>query len=161
MEHLWTPWRMQYINEHPHYENCVFCTAARLEDGFENLIVERGENAFVILNRYPYNNGHLLVVPYKHCDSLDALSIDTRNEIMALANSAVKILTTLYNPQGFNVGINLGDVAGAGLAEHVHLHVVPRWGGDTNFMSIIGQTRVLPEELAETYQRVFEAWRAA
>ncbi len=160
MEHLWTPWRMQYINEHHTYENCVFCTAARLEDGFENLIVERGENAFVILNRYPYNNGHLLVVPYKHCDSLDALSVETRNEIMMLTNSAIKILRVLYNPQGFNIGINLGDVAGAGLAEHVHLHVVPRWAGDTNFMSIIGQTRVLPEELAETYQRVFEAWRA-
>jgi len=151
---------MQYINEHHNYENCVFCTAARLEDGFENLIVERGENAFVILNRYPYNNGHLLVVPYKHCDSLDALSVETRNEIMTLTNSAIKILRVLYNPQGFNIGINIGDVAGAGLAEHIHLHVVPRWGGDTNFMSIIGQTRVLPEELAETYQRVFEAWRA-
>jgi len=151
---------MQYINEHHNYENCVFCTAARLEDGFENLIVERGENAFVILNRYPYNNGHLLVVPYKHCDSLDALSVETRNEIMTLTNSAIKILRVLYNPQGFNIGINIGDVAGAGLAEHIHLHVVPRWGGDTNFMSIIGQTRVLPEELAETYQRIFEAWRA-
>lgn len=152
---------MQYINEHHNYEDCVFCVAVCLEDGFENLIVERGKNAFVILNRYPYNNGHLLVVPYKHCDSLDALSIEARNEMMALANSAVKILRALYNPQGFNVGINLGAVAGAGLAEHVHLHVVPRWGGDTNFMSVVGQTRVHPEELAETYQRIFEAWRAA
>ena len=158
MEHLWSPWRMQYINEHQDYEGCVFCVACNGDDCFENLIVKRGQNTFVILNRYPYNSGHLLVVPYQHCDSLEGLTEEARNEMMALASRSVEILTQLYHPQGLNLGINLGTAAGAGIAEHVHMHIVPRWGGDTNFMSVVGQTRVLPEELSETYRRIQMEW---
>jgi ATP adenylyltransferase len=160
MEHLWAPWRMQYVNAHKSYDACVFCVAQTLEDGFENLIVYRGEYAFVILNRYPYNSGHLLVVPYQHVDTLEGLCPEARDELMALATRTVSILSELYHPQGFNLGINLGTAAGAGIAEHLHMHAVPRWGGDTNFISIVGKTRVLPEELSETYQRLYDAWRA-
>jgi len=159
MDHLWTPWRMQYISEHKSYENCVFCVAAGLEDCLENLVVHRGEYTFAILNRYPYNNGHLMIVPYQHCDSLSVLAESTLNEMMLLTTTAIKILSELYHPQGFNVGMNLGTVAGAGIAEHLHMHVVPRWGGDASFMSVVGQTRVVPEDLSESYQRIKTAWQ--
>jgi len=150
---------MQYISEHKSYEDCVFCVAAGLEDSLENLVVHRGEYSFAILNRYPYNNGHLMIVPYQHCDSLSVLAEPTLNEMMCLANTAIKILSELYHPQGFNVGMNLGMVAGAGIAEHLHMHVVPRWGGDASFMSVIGQTRVVPEDLSESYERIKTAWQ--
>jgi ATP adenylyltransferase len=131
-----------------------------MEDSFENLIVKRGEHAFIILNRFPYNNAHLLIVPYLHVACIEHLSNIVRHEIIDLANLSVETLKSLYDPQGFNLGFNLGAVAGAGIAEHLHMHVIPRWGGDTNFMSTVRQTRVLPEELTETYQRLYIAFNS-
>jgi len=163
MDHLSTPWRMQYINgNHSKTEDqaCVFCAAAKMADSFDNLIVKRSENTFIILNRFPYNNAHLLIVPYVHVASIEHLSNIVRHQIMDMANLAVETLKSLYDPQGFNLGFNLGAVAGAGIAEHLHMHVIPRWGGDTNFMSTVGQTRVLPEELSETYQRLYKAFNS-
>lgn len=159
MNHLWSPWRMEYINNHDKVEGCVFCNAMKSTDSQENLIVTRGKLAFVILNRYPYTSGHLMVVPYAHYPVLDELDAAIRSEMMELANQAILVLQRIYHPQGFNLGMNIGSVAGAGIAEHVHLHIVPRWGGDTNFMSAVADTRVLPESLEETYQRVCEGWK--
>jgi ATP adenylyltransferase len=135
---------------------CIFCKAIREEDGPENLIVLRREKAFVILNRFPYTTAHMMVVPYAHVDSIEALDSATRSELMDLMVEMMILLRELYKPQAFNLGANIGAAAGAGIAAHVHLHVVPRWTGDTNFMSTIGETRVLPEELADTYQRIRE-----
>ena len=148
---------MTYIQGH-RVEGCVFCTAPTLEDGPQNLIVHRGEHAFVIVNRYPYTSGHLMVVPYDHVPSLELLDAATRAEMMELIVKAINVQRRVYYPQGFNVGINIGEPAGAGIAEHIHMHTVPRWTGDTNFMSALGQTRVLPELLEDTYQRVRAAF---
>ena len=157
MDYLWSPWRMTYIQSN-RVEGCVFCTEPTHADGVENLIIKRGQRAFVIVNRYPYTSGHLMIVPYDHQASLELLDAETRAEMMELAAHTVRVLRQIYNPQGFNMGINIGEPAGAGIAEHIHLHVVPRWTGDTNFMSALGQTRVLPELLEDTYQRVLSAW---
>ena len=127
-------------------------------DNSENLVVVRGQHAFVILNRFPYTSGHLMVVPYEHSPSLEQLDPPARCEMMELTNRAVQVLRDEYQPEGFNLGMNIGAAAGAGIAEHVHLHVVPRWGGDTNFMSSVAGTRVLPEALEDTYRRVKAAW---
>jgi ATP adenylyltransferase len=158
MQYLWSPWRMTYIEKHKDEEGCVFCEAQVQPDGPENLIVFRGERAFVILNRYPYTSGHLMIVPYAHHPSLEGLDPESRAESMELVARAIVVLRQVYQPQGFNIGVNIGDAAGAGIKEHVHLHVVPRWTGDTNFMSALARTRVLPEKLEQTYARVREAW---
>lgn len=159
MEYLWSPWRMEYIENHTKMDGCVFCWAAAQEqDGPENLVVYRGQHNFVILNRFPYTSGHLMVVPYVHEGRLEALDTATRAEMMELATQAIQVLQAVYRPQAFNLGMNLGTAAGAGIAAHLHLHVVPRWAGDTNFMSTVAQTRVLPEALEDTYRRVREAW---
>jgi ATP adenylyltransferase len=139
-------------------KDCVFCTALIQPDGPENLVVHRGVLNFVVLNRYPYTSGHLMIVPNAHIDSLELLDEATRNEMIDLAAVAVRVLREEYRPQGFNVGINEGSAAGAGIAEHLHLHVVPRWSGDTNFMSAVAATRVLPENLEDTLQRVTRKW---
>lgn len=157
MNHLWSPWRMSYIQS-PKEEDCAFCREQVREDGPGNLVICRGQHAFVILNRYPYTSGHLMTVPYAHFSSLNELDAETRAEMMELANQAIQVLQKVYRPHGFNVGINIGEAAGAGITEHVHLHVVPRWTGDTNFMSSLGQVRVLPETLEDTYRRVRQAW---
>ena len=149
---------MEYIQNNKPEDACVFCVALQQPDCLENLIVWRGEHAFVILNRFPYTSGHLMIVPYAHRASLELLDASTRSEIMELASKAIQVLQQVYSPEGYNMGINIGKVAGAGVAGHVHLHVVPRWGGDTNFMSSLGDTRVLPESLEDTYQRVKGAW---
>jgi ATP adenylyltransferase len=149
---------MEYIQNNKSEEGCVFCIEVSRSDGPENLIVYRGKRAFVILNRYPYTSGHLMTVPYDHQPSLELLDAETRAEMMELTAWSIRVLRGVYRPQGFNVGINIGDVAGAGITEHVHLHIVPRWGGDTNFMSSLGNTRVRPELLEDTYRRVHEAW---
>jgi ATP adenylyltransferase len=149
---------MKYIQEHHDYEGCIFCLAAAEDNDEENLIFFRGETVFMILNRYPYTSGHVMCVPYAHVDRLHAMSQAARAEMMELTNQAVDVLQQVYKPQGFNVGLNLGEMAGAGLADHLHMHIVPRWGGDTNFMSSVGETRVLPESLDETYERVKSAW---
>jgi ATP adenylyltransferase len=154
MNHLWSPWRMQYLDGSNKVDGCVFCVAPSMQDSVENLIAHRGERAYVILNLYPYTSGHILVVPFKHVPNLEELDPETRAEMMELASHSMTVLRSLYQPQGFNMGANLGAAAGAGVPEHVHLHVVPRWSGDTNFMSTLGHTRVLPEALADTYERI-------
>lgn len=144
---------MEYI-ENSKEEGCIFCLVQEKEDNAENLIAFRGEYAYVILNRYPYTSGHLMVVPFAHQPNLEELDPETRAEMMELTTHCMAVLRKVYNPQAFNIGANIGEAAGAGVKEHVHIHIVPRWAGDTNFMSAIGETRVLPEELETTYQRI-------
>ncbi|GAB4581972.1 MAG: HIT domain-containing protein [Anaerolineales bacterium] len=158
MNHLFSPWRMTYIQNNKPKDGCVFCHALTEADSAENLIVFRGERAFVILNRFPYTSGHVMVLPYDHQPTLEVLPPETRAEMIELTTQATRILTDIYHPQGFNVGINLGEAAGAGIEAHLHIHIVPRWVGDVNFMTAVGQTRVLPEALEETWRRVQEAW---
>jgi len=153
MDHLWSPWRLAYIVGEHAVEGCVFCNALGDEDETA-LIVFRGQTCFVILNLYPYNNGHLMVVPNRHIGSLAAASAEELHELIELTRRAEVALTEAYAPHGMNMGINLGKPAGAGILEHQHLHVVPRWNGDTNFMTIVGQTRVLPEELPQSASRL-------
>jgi len=149
---------MSYILN-PKEEGCAFCNAIDKElDGPENLIVYRGQRAFVILNRYPYTSGHLMAVPYKHCPSLEGLDPETRAEMMELTTDSVRVLQAEYRAQGINIGINIGDAAGAGIPQHIHQHIVPRWVGDANFISTIGRTRVVPEALEDSYARIRGAW---
>ena len=148
---------MKYIQSQKS-STCIFCSAIQEQDGVENLIVYRGKHTFLILNRYPYTSGHLMIVPFEHRSSLESLDQESRAELMELAAQALEVLRSVYHPEGYNLGMNIGEVAGAGIADHVHLHLVPRWGGDTNFMSAVAATRVLPESLEETYRRVKEAW---
>jgi len=158
-ERLHAPWRMQYI-EHagePVCE-CIFCEKPQQDCDQSNLILHRGEYNFVILNAFPYNNGHLMIIPYHHTAEFTELSPDTLREMMLLARLAVLALRKAMRPDGFNMGMNIGRPAGAGIAEHLHLHVVPRWNGDTNFMPVIGNTRVLPESLERTWARVNAAF---
>jgi len=158
MKQLWAPWRMAYIQTFKK-NGCVFCRALKhTPDGEENLIVHRGENAFVILNRFPYTSGHLMVLPFQHSPRLEALTPVTRAEMIELVTKGSQVLSKIYDPQGYNIGINMGEAAGAGIEEHIHIHIVPRWRGDTNYISTIGETRVLPETLNETYRRVLAAW---
>jgi ATP adenylyltransferase len=137
---------------------CIFCDKPAEDRDAENLIVVRGERAYVLLNLYPYNNGHFMVVPYPHVPSPEQLDAGTLTDMMLLLNRGLAALRALYNPQAFNVGMNIGLAGGAGIAEHVHLHVVPRWAGDTNFMTVTAGTRVIPEDLRETWQRLRAAW---
>lgn len=145
---------MEYIENNNKEEGCVFCKAQAMEDGAENLIAYRGKFSYVILNRFPYTSGHLMVIPTGHKPNLEELDPDTRAEMMELTSLCTTILKNIYRPQGFNVGMNIGEAAGAGVLGHVHIHIVPRWKGDTNFMSAVGATRVLPEALEDTYQRI-------
>ena len=158
MDHIWSPWRMEYIENNNKEEGCVFCIAQAMADSAENLIAYRGKLAYVILNRYPYTSGHLMVIPFTHKPDLEELDSETRAEMMELASRCTTILKNIYKPQGFNIGVNIGEAAGAGVLGHVHIHIVPRWRGDTNFMSSVGETRVLPEALEETYVRVKNAF---
>jgi len=158
LEHIWTPWRMKYIQNNSKNHDCIFCLAANKEDDAKQLVFYRGERVFMILNRYPYTSGHVMCVPYAHKRQLQDLTRETRMEMMENVNNAVQVLQQVYQPEGFNVGINLGKVAGAGVAEHLHIHILPRWGGDTSFITSVGQTRVVPEALDETYRRVKDAW---
>ena len=155
LQRLWATWRMQYISsigEKPH--GCIFCDLPEEEDGTANLIVHRGETGFIVLNLYPYNNGHAMIVPRRHVAELPELTDAESLEMMQLAALLQTALIDVLQPQGFNLGMNLGRVGGAGIPGHLHLHVVPRWLGDTNFMPVVGETRVLPESLTETYEKV-------
>jgi ATP adenylyltransferase len=145
---------MEYIENTNKEDGCIFCMAQAKEDSAENLIAYRGERGYVILNRYPYTSGHLMVVPFEHKASLEGLDPLTRAEMMELTTRCMTVLRMVYNPQAFNMGANIGEAAGAGVKGHVHLHIVPRWRGDTNFMSTLGASRVLPELLGDTYQRI-------
>jgi len=156
MDYIWTPWRYQYITSAIAGENpeCIFCDAARRTDDATTLVVHRGVSSFAILNRFPYTSGHLMIVPYKHTAEISGLDAATLTEIMHLAQRAESAFKSLYKPDGMNFGMNLGRAAGAGIADHLHLHALPRWVGDASFMSVTGETRVLPEDLATTFERL-------
>jgi ATP adenylyltransferase len=156
MKHLWSPWRLEYLTRSK-TDGCIFCHAAQDDKDRENLVLFRGDRAFLILNRYPYNNGHLMVVPYSHTSTLESLDAPILTDMMLLLNRALAALRVAMQPDGFNVGLNLGRVAGAGIESHVHIHVVPRWLGDTNFMPIVGDVRVVPQTWLQTYDQLKEA----
>jgi ATP adenylyltransferase len=159
MDFLWSPWRYHYLaakGERP--GGCVFCVGEDPGSDAERLIVFRGTHNFVILNLFPYTSGHMMVAPYAHLNRIDLAAADQLAEMMALAQRSVAALRRLYEPEGFNLGMNLGHAAGAGIREHFHFHVVPRWIGDANFITVTGETRVLPEELSETLRRVVEVF---
>ena len=154
MKQLWTPWRMKYLlGEEEQGDGCIFCAKITADDAEEHILC-RGQTCFVVLNRYPYNNGHLMVVPYRHTPSLEYLDDETSLEMMQLVRCSLRILREVYHPQGFNLGVNEGHAGGAGVAEHVHLHIVPRWESDANYMSVVGETRVMPELLDDSYARL-------
>jgi ATP adenylyltransferase len=154
---LWAPWRLEYVQHADEIEGCVFCRAAEGDDE-EQLVVHRGEHAFVLLNKFPYASGHLLVAPYRHDADFGGLDADEALEVHRLAADGLEALRAVYAPEGFNLGWNLGRVAGAGIVDHVHLHVVPRWGGDTNFMPVLADVRVIPEHLVATRRKLVDAW---
>jgi ATP adenylyltransferase len=155
MENLWAPWRMAFITpETPPPPGCIFCTLPAEHRDAENYILYRGEHCFMMLNRYPYNNGHLMIAPFQHVETIEKLDAATLAELMAQAQLALKALRQLMHPDGFNMGINEGKVAGAGFAEHMHYHIVPRWNGDTNFMPVIADIKVIPEHLDTVYAQL-------
>lgn len=161
IEYLSAPWRMEYIEKSGKPTGgCIFCEKPCQECDQENCIIHRGEHCFIILNVFPYNSGHLMVIPYQHTSDLRDLPPQTQLELMQLASVAMTALKRVMSPDGFNLGMNLGHAAGAGIAEHLHLHVVPRWVGDTNFMTTVGNTRVLPEALDRTWNKVRAAFTA-
>jgi ATP adenylyltransferase len=156
---LWAPWRLEYIKGADEQAGCVFCDAAAGGDE-EKLVIRRGERAFVLLNKFPYTSGHLMVAPFRHVGELAELDDEEALEVHRLASQGLGALAEVYGPQGYNLGWNLGRVAGAGVVDHIHLHVVPRWAGDTNFMPVLADVKVLPEHLAETRTRLAGAWPA-
>jgi ATP adenylyltransferase len=153
-QRIWAPWRLPYVtNASKDAEaECIFCTKSAEDNDEANLIVHRGERCFVILNLFPYTNGHLMIAPYDHLPTLQELDGDTVAEVMSLAQRAMVVLDQRYEPQGYNVGVNQGRVAGAGYDGHIHLHVVPRWAGDTNYMPVLADTRVMPQSLEQSYE---------
>ena len=157
MDYLWTPWRYRYISNASKDERCVFCDAVAAGDDPDALIVFRGEKNFIILNRFPYTSGHVMIVPYQHVAELSAVDSDALAEMMRLAQRVETALGITYHPQGYNLGMNLGRAAGAGVTGHLHLHVLPRWAGDANFMTVVGETRVEPEDLSTTYEKLRKA----
>ena len=156
MKNLWAPWRMTYLRgENDAPEGCLFCHALdEVQKAESNLVLHRGARVFVMLNRYPYTNGHMLLAPVLHVPSLEDLPVEVMSELAALSQTALRVLRTAYAPEGFNVGVNISAAGGAGVPEHVHMHVLPRWSGDTNFMTTVAETRILPEELMVTYRRL-------
>jgi ATP adenylyltransferase len=158
MDYLWTPWRYQYVTNTGQPSQCVFCAAPLCADDRANFIVHRAEHNYVILNRYPYTSGHLMVVPYAHVATLEDVPSAGLTEWMLLARECERKLRAVYHPEGLNFGINVGKAAGAGIAGHLHMHALPRWSGDTNFMTSVGETRVLPEDLEVTWTRLRAVW---
>ncbi len=154
MKALWAPWRIDYILGEKEKE-CIFCSLPARGSDRKNLILYRGKTCYVIMNKYPYNNGHLMVVPYFHTSSFDGLSGDVLAEMNVLTKLCVDCLKTAFRPEGFNIGINIGKAAGAGIEEHLHAHVVPRWGGDSNFMTAVGEVRVIVEHITATYDKLY------
>ena len=154
MDYLWTPWRYSYVSNVDKIAGCVFCEKVAQNDDESALIVYRGSTCFVILNAYPYTSGHVMVVPYDHANELQRLSSEAATEMMQLSQRLEGVLRTLYHPDGINLGMNIGKAAGAGIAGHIHMHVLPRWVADANFMTVVGETRILPEALSETYRRI-------
>lgn len=158
VENIFAPWRMAYIAVSKDHEGCIFCDFPVEDRDEERLILFRGETCFVIFNAFPYNPGHLMVAPYRHTAEYELLTDAELLEMHRLAGKCIEVLRKTMNPQGFNLGVNLGKVAGAGFDGHLHLHIVPRWNGDTNFMPVFAEVRVVAEELSETYRKLKEAW---
>jgi ATP adenylyltransferase len=158
VERLWAPWRLEYVQSAGKQDDCFFCTAAASDDDEANLVVHRGTRAFVLLNKFPYSSGHLLVAPYRHGRNFPDLDDDEILEIHKLGAQGMDALAATYGPEGYNLGWNMGRIAGAGVPDHGHLHVVPRWGGDTNFMPVLGDVKVIPEHLATTRTKIVDAW---
>ena len=158
-DQLWAPWRLKYIESADKMEGCIFCIFPRenQSEDRQNLILHRGEHAFIILNAYPYSNGHLMVVPYCHSSSLEEIDNAASLEVMHLLRLGTRLLRSAFHPDGFNLGVNMGRVAGAGIADHLHWHIVPRWNGDCNFMPVLADVRVIPESLEVVYDRLVEA----
>ncbi|MGA7300503.1 MAG: HIT domain-containing protein [Candidatus Sulfotelmatobacter sp.] len=154
MDYLWTPWRYAYVSTAEKATGCVFCNAVAANDDEKTLIIYRGKLCFVILNAYPYTPGHVMIVPYAHLDELRKLPAEAASEMMTLSQRMESLLRELYHPDGINLGMNIGKAAGAGIAGHIHMHVLPRWVADANFMSVVGETRILPETLEETWKRM-------
>ena len=160
MKQLWAPWRLAFIEQVSHGSGCIFCEKpANHQDG-KTFILWRGRHAFVLMNIYPYNNGHLLIAPYRHIGALEDLPETVVLDMLRLVQRSIKAIRKAYAPEGFNIGVNQGKVAGAGIEHHVHLHVVPRWGADTNFMPLLGETRVLPQHLRASYTRLKAAFNS-
>ncbi len=161
MDTLWAPWRMEYIlrakDEKP--EPCIFCTRIEKDEDEKNLILHRSSHGFIIMNRFPYNNGHLMVVPYRHSGNILDLTPEENQDLSYLIQLSVEALNRVMSPHGFNIGMNLGKVAGAGVDSHLHYHIVPRWNGDTNFMPIISDTKVVSEALDKTYHKLHQAFQ--
>jgi ATP adenylyltransferase len=158
MENLWAPWRTAYISpKTPRPQQCIFCAQPAAQRDDDYYIPYRGERCFMMLNLYPYNNGHLMVAPYQHVGSIEQLDAETLAELMSQAQLALRALRLAFKPDGFNMGINEGKVAGAGFADHTHFHIVPRWNGDTNFMPVIADINVIPQYIARTYGQIKEA----
>ena len=153
MKQIWAPWRIEYIQmEKP--EGCILCDKPKEKYDVANYILYRGDKNFIIMNSYPYNPGHLMIAPYRHVANLEELTDEERCEHFEMVSRSVKILREVFNPAGFNIGMNLGKIAGAGIDDHIHTHIVPRWQGDTNFMPVIADVRVIPEALASTYEKL-------
>lgn len=158
MDRLWSPWRYRYVSGGSGSGGCIFCDKPRAGNDEENLILHRGECNFVLLNLYPYTNGHIMIAPFEHVATLEDAREETALEMMRLARKAATILRTAYNAPGMNIGMNIGECAGAGVAGHIHLHMLPRWPADANFMTTIGETRVMPEDLTDTYAKLRTGW---
>ncbi len=154
MKTLWSPWRMEYILSEKDKE-CIFCTKPADNNDRSNLILYRGAKTYVIMNKYPYNNGHVMVVPYFHTSELSGLDDDVVSELLIMTRYSIDCLKKAFGPEGFNVGINIGAAAGAGIEEHLHIHIVPRWAGDNNFMTVISEIRVIPEHILDTYDKLY------
>ncbi|MDP8911286.1 MAG: HIT domain-containing protein [Actinomycetota bacterium] len=155
---LWAPWRLEYVQRADESDHCFFCAASSDGDPDDTLVVHRGSHAIVLLNKFPYASGHVMVAPLRHCGDLGGLSDDEALDVHRLAVAALRALAHTYEPDGYNLGWNIGRVAGAGVLDHVHLHVVPRWAGDTNFMPVLADVKVLPEHLLETRRKLSAVW---
>ena len=153
MKQIWAPWRMEYI-QMKKANGCILCEASKQNSDTANYILYRGDKNFIILNSYPYNPGHLMIVPYQHIANLEELTDEERHEHFDIVSRSIKVLRQVLSPDGFNLGINIGKVAGTGIEDHIHTHIVPRWQGDSNFMSVLSDVRVVPEALAKTYQKL-------
>lgn len=156
MDRLWSPWRYRYVSKASPADDCVFCRISAERNDESNFVLHRADRNFVLLNLYPYTTGHLMVAPYEHVPTLEQAAPETLAEMMALTQRFEALLRSVYRPAGLNIGMNIGEVAGAGVAGHIHLHLLPRWAGDANFMTTVGETRVMPEDLADTWRKLVE-----
>jgi ATP adenylyltransferase len=159
MEHIFAPWRKDFIEKKDKEPGCIFCSRVKSKPSADNLVIHKSKHSFILLNKYPYNSGHLMVAPYRHTADFSELSVREMAELAKNIQLALSILKEAYDPEGFNIGMNLGKIAGAGVADHMHWHIVPRWGGDTNFMPVVGKTKVLHEMLEASFDRLYPLFK--